>query len=69
MHVFVFFSCYLAAQRPTLGHSQEDSLTKPMLITAFVHVRPEVHRETRSEVGSLSLAERLASFKLGIFRF
>ena len=56
----VFFNCYLAAPQPTLGHSQGDSLTNPMLITAFVHIRPEGHREPRNEVGSLSPAERLA---------
>ena len=39
------FNCYLAAARPTLGHSQGDSFTNPMLITAFVHIRPEDHRE------------------------
>ena len=32
---FFFFNCYLADPRPTLGHSQGDSLTNPMLITAF----------------------------------
>ena len=31
-----------------------------MLITAFLYVRPEGHREPRSEFGSLSQAERLA---------
>ena len=31
----LFFNCYLAAPRLTLGHSQEDSLTNPMLITAL----------------------------------
>ena len=31
-----FFNCYLAAPRPTLGHSQGGSLTNPMLITAFL---------------------------------
>ena len=30
-----FFNCYLAAPRLTLGHSQGDSLTNPMLITAI----------------------------------
>ena len=36
LHVFVFlFNCYLAAQQPTLGHCQGDSLTNPMLITVF----------------------------------
>ena len=31
----VFFNCYLAAPWPTLGHYRGDSLTHPMLITAF----------------------------------
>ena len=30
-----FFNCYLAAQRPTLGHCCGGSLTKSMLLTAF----------------------------------
>ena len=30
-----FCNCYLAAPQPTLGHSQGNSLTNPMLITAF----------------------------------
>ena len=33
----LFFNCYLAAPRLTLGHSQEDSLSNPMLITAFLN--------------------------------
>ena len=33
--IFFFFNCYLAVPRPTLGHSQGDSLTNSMLITAF----------------------------------
>ena len=32
---FFVFNCYLAAPRPTLDHSQGDSLTIPMLITVF----------------------------------
>ena len=32
---FLFFNCYLAVPRPPLGHSWGDSLTNPMLITAF----------------------------------
>ena len=36
--IFYFFNCYLAVPRPTLDHSQGDSLTNPMLITAFVQV-------------------------------
>ena len=66
---FFFFNCYLVVPRPTLGHSQGDSLTNPMLITAFVHIRPEGHREPRNEVGSLSPAERLAGFEPGTFQF
>ena len=33
-----FFNCYLAAPRPTLGHYRGDSLTHPMLITAFFYI-------------------------------
>ena len=65
----IFFNCYLAVPQPTLDHSQGDSLTNPMLITAFVHIRPEGHREPRNEVGSLSPAKRLAGFEPGTFRF
>ena len=32
---FIFFSCYLAAPRQTLGHCRGGSLTNPILITAF----------------------------------
>ena len=65
----VFFNCYLAAPLPTLGHSQGDSITNPMLITAFYLCRPEGHREPRNEVGPLSPAERPAGFESGNFRF
>ena len=40
-----------------------------MLITAFLQVRPEGHREPRNEVGSLSPAEGLAGFEPVTFRF
>ena len=36
----IFFNCYLAVPQPTVGHSQGDSLTNPMLITVFVQVPP-----------------------------
>ena len=39
-----------------------------MLVTAFLHFWPEGHQQPRSEVGSLSTAERLAGFKPGSFR-
>ena len=66
---FFFFNCYLVAPQPPLGHSQGDSLTKPTLITVFVHTRPKGHQEPRNEVGSLSPAERLVGFELGTFQF
>ena len=50
---FIFFNCYLAAPRPTLGHSQGDSLTNPMLITAYL-CQPESHQTPHNELGSLS---------------
>ena len=68
-NLLFFFNCYLAAPWPTSGHYLGDSLTHPMLITAFLHIRPEGHREPHSEVGSLSLAEHLAGFEPGTFRF
>ena len=52
-----FFNCYLAAPRPTLDHYRGGSLTHPMLITAFLPIRPEGHREPHNEVGCLSPAE------------
>ena len=52
---FVFFSnCCLAVPQPTLDHSQGDSLTNLMLVTAFVHVQPKGHWEPHNKVGSLS---------------
>ena len=39
---FFFFNCYLAAPWPTLGHYRGDSLTHPMLITAFYIFNPKV---------------------------
>ena len=46
----IFFKCYLAVPQPSLGHSQGDSLTNLMLITAFVHIRLEGHREPRNHL-------------------
>ena len=62
-------TCYLAVPRPTFDHSQGDSLTNPMLITAFVQVLPEDHRELCNEVGFLSPPEHLVGFEPGTFRF
>ena len=64
-----FFKCYLAVPQPTLGHSQGDSLTNMMLITAFVQFRPEGHCEPCNEVGSLRPAGCLVMFELETFQF
>ena len=72
--VLVFFNRYLAAPQPTLDHSQGDSFTNSMLITACYLFRSEGHREPRSEVGSLSQAERFYCWlgtsicRLGLFK-
>ena len=65
----IFFNCYLAAPRPNLSHYRGGSLTHPMLITFLLHIRPEGHREPRSEIGSLGPAKRLVGFEPGTFRF
>ena len=62
---FFFFNYYLVVPPPTLGHSQGDSLTNPMLITVFIHIRPKGHREPHNKVGSLSAAKRLTGFESG----
>ena len=69
IHVYFLFNCYLAAPRPTMGNFWGDSLTHPMLITAFLNFRPEGHREPRNKVGTLSPAERLVGFEPGTCRF
>ena len=60
-----FFNSYLAVPWPTLGHFRGDSLLNPMLITAFLLIRPEGHWEPCNEVGSLSPAEHLVGFEPG----
>ena len=69
IYFFIYFNCYLTVPQPTLGHSQGDSFTNPMLITVFVHIRPEGSREPRNKVGSLSPAEHLAGFEPRTFQF
>lgn len=63
-NIFLKKKCYLALSWPTFGHSWGNSLTDPMLIIAFVQVRPEGHHKPRSKVGSLSLTEHLVGFEL-----
>ena len=67
--IIIIFNCYLAVPRPTLGHSQGDSLANPVLITVYVRIQPKGHWELRNKVGSLSPAEHLAGFELGTFWF
>ena len=59
----------MAAPWPTLGQYWGDSLTHPMLITAFSHFQPEGHQEPHNEVGSLSLTTCLVGFEPGTFQF
>ena len=48
---FFFFNCYLAVPRPTLGHYRGDSLTHPMLITAFYMFDPKVTESLVTRLG------------------
>ena len=50
----VFINCFYWL---TLGHSRGNSLTNPMLITAFVQFQLEGHPEPRGEVESLRSAK------------
>ena len=61
------FKCYFSVPRPPLVHYR--GLTHPILITAFLHIQPEGHREPRNEVGSLSPVKLLLGFEPGTFRF
>ena len=69
LFICLFLNYDLAAPRLTLSHYWRDSLTHPMLITAFLHIRPKGNQDPCNEVGSLSPAERLVGFELGIFCF
>ena len=64
--VAYFYNHYLTTPQPTLNHLG-DSLTHPMLITAFFKFGLEGHREPRNEVGLLSPVERLVGFELRTF--
>ena len=64
-----FFNFCLAALWPTLGHYQGDSLTHPVLITAFGQFQPVGHCKPHSKVKTLSPAEDLARFELGTLQF
>ena len=37
-----FFRCYLVAPWPTLGYNLKSSVNKPMLITVFLDIQPDV---------------------------
>ena len=53
-----FCNCFLAAPGPTLDHYRGGSLNHPMLITAFLHIRPEGHQELRNELTSTEIILR-----------
>ena len=66
-----FFLLFLGCPRPTLGHCQRDSLTSPILITAFFKflIWLEGHQEPHNEVGSQSLVEQPVELEPGSFWF
>ena len=68
---FFFFSkkIYLASPHPILGHNRGDSLTHPILITAFLQFWPKSHRKPLNDIESLSPTERLVGFKSRTFWF
>ena len=66
---FFYFNCYLAAPQSIIGHYWGDSLTHPILVTAFSHFWPKGHREPRNEVESINSAARQVGFEPGAFRF
>lgn len=59
----MFFNYYLAALQPAEGHYCWGSLTRSILITAFVYVR------TEDFVWFLSLTERVVGLEPGTFGF
>ena len=65
----MFFLCYLAARRPTLGHYQGDNLTVSMLITALFKFRSQGHQEPHNKVDFQSLVEQLVGSEPKTFQF
>ena len=55
----IFLTVIWLPPRPTLDHNRGGSLTHPMLITVFLHIRPEDLWEPHNNVGSLSLTGHL----------
>lgn len=66
---YIIYYVLLAAQRPTFGHYWGHSLTRPILITAFMSSYPKSHWEPPNEIGFLNPAKRLVEFEPGIFWF
>ena len=69
INVQIFFKLLFGCPTVNFDHSRMDSLTNPILITAFSTFFPEGHREPCYEVGSRSPAERLVEFEPGTFQF
>ena len=55
----------MATFGPLLGRQPQS----PDINHCVLYIRPEIDREPRSEVGSVSLAQRLVGFEPGTFRF
>ena len=69
-----FFNYYLAAPRPTLCHSQRDSLTNLMLITVFIYFNLKVNCKNRQTKGNLHnwlhlVAQKIVSINFNLIWF
>ena len=69
LYIYIVLLSTLAAPSSTLDRYRGDSLSYPMLITAFYHIRTEDHNEPRNEVEFINPAERLVGFESRTFRF
>ena len=60
IYIRLFFDCYLVVPQPTLSYYWGDSLTHPILTTAFLHFWPEGHQEPHSR-GCIPTPSRVPS--------
>ena len=66
---FFFFQLLFGCPTANFGPLSRGQPHSPDVNHCVLHFRPEGHWEPRSEVGSVSLAERLVGFEPGTFRF
>ena len=70
IHVqFIFFKLLFGYPTPNFGSLLRGQPYSPNVNHCVFHFWPKGHRESRNEVGSLSLAECLVGFELGSFQF